>query len=185
MAADLPGVQRLIVLVDRNPIRKVLALLPLAALPGLSFCFKLEQASPVRALALTDDGLWHVGGTWVASSGGLVFADRVPTTPHADLAAWQQTLALLGRLKPATVVPSHGPVHQGDHALQQTRAYLQWLDADFARWAAAGWGFNEVLRATPTEPFGCWAAWPAEYTRNVAHLYPRYERAALQLAKPP
>ena len=70
VSADLPGVQRLIVLVDRNPIRKVLELQPLAALPGVSFRFKLEQASPVRALALTADGIWHVGGTLVDASGG-------------------------------------------------------------------------------------------------------------------
>jgi hypothetical protein len=44
---------------------------------------------------------------------------------------------------------------------------------------------NEVLRATPPEAFTHWAAWPAEYTRNVAHLYSRYERAALQGAKRP
>ena len=70
VSAGLPGVQRLIVLVDRNPIRKVLELQPLAALPAVSFRFKLEQGSPVRALAQTADGVWHVGGTWVDSSGG-------------------------------------------------------------------------------------------------------------------
>ena len=70
VSTDLAGVQRLIVLVDRNPIRKVLELQPLAAQPGVSFRFKLEQASPVRALAQTADGVWHVGGTWVDSSGG-------------------------------------------------------------------------------------------------------------------
>ena len=32
--------------------------------------------------------------------------------------------------------------------------------------------------------FTRWAAWTAATTRNVAHLYPRYERAALQRAKP-
>ena len=70
VAVDLPGVQHLIVLVDRNPIRKVLELQPITALPAVSFRFKLEQASPVRALAQTADGLWHVDGTWVDSAGG-------------------------------------------------------------------------------------------------------------------
>jgi sulfur-oxidizing protein SoxY len=88
VAADLPGVQRLIVLVDRNPIRKVLELQPLAAQPGLSFRFKLEQASPVRALALTADGVWHAGGTWVDSAGG---GCTVPGGSRAD-GSWTQTL---------------------------------------------------------------------------------------------
>ena len=121
----------------------------------------------------------------VLFAGGLVFADRVPTTPHADPGAWLRALDLLAPVATATVVPSHGPVHEGARGLQQTRSYLQWLDSSFARWAGAGWEVNEVLRAAPPEAFTRWAVWPAEYTRNVAHLYPRYERAALQRGKPP
>ena len=116
----------------------------------------------------------------VAFVGGLVFVDRVPTTPHADPPGWLRSLDALSGLKLGTVVPSHGPVHEGLRGVQQTRAYLQWLDSSFTQWAAQGWEMNEVLRAPPPEPFARWAAWPAEYTRNVAHLYPRYERAALQ-----
>lgn len=88
VAADLPGVQRLIVLVDRNPIRKVLELQPLAAQPAVSFRFKLEQASPVRALAQTSDGVWHVGGTLVDSAGG---GCTVSGASRAD-GSWTQTL---------------------------------------------------------------------------------------------
>jgi len=121
----------------------------------------------------------------VAFVGGLVFADRVPTTPHADLPAWLGALDALAAQKPGLIVPSHGPVHEGQRGLLQTRAYLQWLDASFSRWAAQGWEMNEVLRAPPPEAFARWAAWPAEYTRNVAHLYPRYERAVLQRPKTP
>jgi quinoprotein relay system zinc metallohydrolase 1 len=121
----------------------------------------------------------------VAFVGGLVFADRVPTTPHADLPLWLHALDTLAGLKLQTVVPSHGPVHEGTRGLQQTRAYLQWLDASFTRWASQGWEMNEVLRAPVPDPFGRWAAWPAEYTRNVANLYPRYERASLQRSKGP
>lgn len=69
-AQGLPGVQRILVLVDRNPIRKVLELTPSAALPTLGFRFKLEQASPVRAAVQTRDGTWHLGGTLVEASGG-------------------------------------------------------------------------------------------------------------------
>ena len=36
VSTDLPGVQRLMVPVDRNPIRKVLELQPLSALPAVS-----------------------------------------------------------------------------------------------------------------------------------------------------
>jgi sulfur-oxidizing protein SoxY len=88
VSADLHSVQRIVVLVDRNPIRKVLELQPLAAQPAVSFRFKLEQASPVRAAVLTADGLWHVGGTLVDSAGG---GCTVAGATRAD-GSWTQTL---------------------------------------------------------------------------------------------
>ena len=95
ISTDLTGVQRMLVLVDRNPIRKVLELQPLLALPTVSFRFKLEQASPVRAAVLTADGLWHVGGTLVDSAGG---GCTVPGATRSD-GSWTQTLGQVsGRL---------------------------------------------------------------------------------------
>ena len=69
-ADGLAEVELITVIVDRNPIRKVLEYFPLSSLPRVSFRFKLEQASPVRAAVKTRDGVWHVGGVWVDSAGG-------------------------------------------------------------------------------------------------------------------
>ncbi|MFM2052274.1 MAG: hypothetical protein RL456_311 [Pseudomonadota bacterium] len=88
---DLPGVDRIVVLVDRNPIRKVLEYQPMRALPSVSFRFKLEQASPVRAAARTADGVWHVGGTLVDSAGG---GCTVSGATRRD-GSWTQTLGLV------------------------------------------------------------------------------------------
>lgn len=100
--ARLPGVQRILVVVDRNPIRKVLELQPMAAQPAVGFRFKLEQASPVRALAQTADGVWHVGGTLVDSAGG---GCTVPGGSRAD-GSWSQTLGQVsGRLFTAQSSP--------------------------------------------------------------------------------
>ena len=91
----LGPVEEIVVLVDRNPIRKVLSYLPLQALPALAFRFKLEQASPVRAIARTRDGLWHAGGTWVDSAGG---GCTVAGATRKD-GSWSQTLGeVTGRL---------------------------------------------------------------------------------------
>lgn len=91
----LGPVDEVVVLVDRNPIRKVLSFFPLQALPALAFRFKLEQASPVRALARTRDGVWHAGGTWVDSAGG---GCTVPGATRRD-GSWTQTLGdVSGRL---------------------------------------------------------------------------------------
>lgn len=91
----LGPIEQIVVLVDRNPIRKVLAYEPLQALPALAFRFKLEQASPVRAAARTRDGTWHVGGTWVESAGG---GCTVSGASRKD-GSWSQTLGeVSGRL---------------------------------------------------------------------------------------
>jgi sulfur-oxidizing protein SoxY len=84
----LADVQRVVVLVDRNPIRKVLEYEPLAALPAIGFRFKLEQGSPVRAAVRTRSGTWHVGSAWVDSTGGGCAVNGVS---RAD-GSWSRTL---------------------------------------------------------------------------------------------
>lgn len=69
-AAALGAVERLVVWVDRNPIRRVLEYRPLRMRATISLRFKLEQASPVRVAALTADGRWHLGHHFVDSAGG-------------------------------------------------------------------------------------------------------------------
>ncbi|MFT3664925.1 quinoprotein relay system zinc metallohydrolase 1 [Piscinibacter sp.] len=120
----------------------------------------------------------------VVFAGGLVFAQRVPTTPHAQPAVWLQSLREFGGLPLKTLVPSHGPVRADASAVAETQRYLQWLDSSFRTLAEQGAEMNEVLRAEAPAEFRGWAAFGTEYTRNVAHLYPRYEQAVLKAAKP-
>ncbi len=82
------GVERIQVVVDRNPVREVLTYEPLRALPMLAFRIRMEQASPVRAMVQTADGRWHVGGTWVQAAGG---GCTVPGATRAD-GSWSRTL---------------------------------------------------------------------------------------------
>lgn len=84
----LENVQHVIVIADFNPIVKVLEFSPRGASPTLHFRMKLQQGSPVRAMAQTRDGVWHIGGTWVEASGGGC------TTPSTGRAAldWHKTL---------------------------------------------------------------------------------------------
>ena len=119
----------------------------------------------------------------IAFVGGLVFAQRVPTTPHAEPLLWLDSLQRLAPLARGTVVPSHGPVHADGSGMAQTTRYLRWLDDQFTTWAAAGWDMNEVLRGPVPAEFRGWAAFDTEYLRNVAHLYPGYERRALGTAR--
>lgn len=118
----------------------------------------------------------------VAFVGGLAFSRRVPTTPHARVGEWLLSLQALQALGLKTVVPSHGPVFADGSGLDQTRRYLQWLDDHFRLAAQQGLEMNELLRAPVPSEFKAWAAFDTEYLRNVAHLYPLYEREALRPA---
>lgn len=64
------GIEQILVIADRNPVREVLNFEPLLALPMLAFRMRMEQATPVRAMVKTRDGAWHVGGVWVQAAGG-------------------------------------------------------------------------------------------------------------------
>jgi sulfur-oxidizing protein SoxY len=63
-------VQEILVIADLNPIQKILSFTPVHALPALSFRFKVEQSTPIRAAMRTPDGVWHVGGVWLSAAGG-------------------------------------------------------------------------------------------------------------------
>lgn len=69
-ARALDNVTKLIVFADLNPIVHVLTLTPHKAKPYISFRMKVEQGTPVRAAALTKDGVWHVGGVFLDAAGG-------------------------------------------------------------------------------------------------------------------
>lgn len=133
-----------------------------------------------------DDLLLIDHSTGVLFAGGLVFADRVPTAPHARLLPWMHSLRTVqgwidqGLVR--TVVPSHGPVHTGRKGVDQTLDWLQWLHERLQSSATQGLDLSEVLRLSIPSRFAAWAAMPAEYVRSVTYLFPKYENE--QLAQP-
>lgn len=76
-ADTLGEVEEVVVIADHNPIVKVLQFRPIAARAALSFRVKLQQATPIRAIARTKDGVWHAGGMWVDATGGGCTAPSV------------------------------------------------------------------------------------------------------------
>ncbi len=134
-----------------------------------------------------DDLVLRDHSTGVIFAGGLVFADRVPTTPHADFERWRRSLALIEEWLASghfqTVVPSHGPVHVGNRGVRQTLDWLDWLTTHMAANANAGRDLAEVLHLAPPDRFARWAAQPVELHRTLVQWYPRYEQKALTNAK--
>lgn len=69
-ARGIDNVKRIALFVDYGPIPHILDYYPGEAEPWLSFRFKIDQATPVRAAVQTEDGAWHLGGTEVDAAGG-------------------------------------------------------------------------------------------------------------------
>lgn len=101
----------------------------------------------------------------------LVFMDRAPTTPHADLARWHTSLDRLQDLPIELLVPGHGPVTAGHRAIEQTRGYLTWLEATLTSAAARGLVEAEVIGLPIDPPFDELAVVEEEFLRSVSHLY--------------
>lgn len=101
----------------------------------------------------------------------LVFMDRAPTTPHADIDHWQGSLDQLQQLPIKTLVPGHGPVTEGSVAIEQTRGYLTWLAKTL--WSAADRGLveAEVIDLPIDARFDQLAVVREEFVRSVSHLY--------------
>lgn len=119
----------------------------------------------------------------VLFAGDLVFNERAPTTPHADISHW---LAALERLEAITrepgfraLVPGHGAIAGDATPIRRTRAWLTWLQGAMRESARAGLEMNEVLlRPLPAEFAGLPVA-ASEYRRSVGHLFPAAETEAL------
>ncbi len=87
-ARALPGVKKLVVFADLNPIQHVATLGIAKAAPFLALRMKVEQATPVRAGAQTEDGVWHVGGVFLDAAGG---GCSTPSMARQD-ADWSDTV---------------------------------------------------------------------------------------------
>ncbi len=87
-ARALDDVKKLIIFADLNPIIHVMTLSPRKAKPYISFRMKVEQATPIRAAALTSDGVWHVGGVFLDAAGGGCSAPAMAR----QMADWSETV---------------------------------------------------------------------------------------------
>ena len=120
--------------------------------------------------------------TGVLFAGGVVFHNRAPTTPHANLDAWIAELQTLQSLPFKIIVPSHGPIAPDHGPIEQTLDYVSWLRDTFQKAAQAGLDMAEVLNIELPERFRDMAVLEAEYPRSVSHLYGDYEAADWPLA---
>lgn len=122
----------------------------------------------------------------VLFTGDLLFHGRAPTTPHADIPQWLESLAQLEVITRDSrfrwLVPGHGLPTQDSTPIQQTRAWLLWLQQRLRDSAEAGLSMNETLQQPLPPEFATLPLAQVEYRRSVERYYPAAEMAALRAA---
>ena len=110
-----------------------------------------------------------------AAARDLVFLDRAPTTPNANIEHWRIALANLGGIPHRLLVPGHGPAEESTRGIAETRNWLAAIE-DLIRG-----GFEKGLDVTEAIalPLPAWTDRIAlarfEFERSVMHLYPKLE----------
>lgn len=118
--------------------------------------------------------------TGVLFTGDLAFMFRTPTTPHADIATWQQAIASLDGTDKALIFPGHGPQDEKGESLEQTADYLHWLDDNLRTSVEQGLTMNEAMALPIPSRFNSLSVLRTEYERSVVHLYPQLEDSIMQ-----
>jgi len=89
---DVELIKKIVVFVDLNPISHIITFTPKKNIkPIFSTKIKLQQPSPVRAAVLDSNGIWHIGGSFIRTSGG-----GCTTPPERDS---EKSLASLLKIK--------------------------------------------------------------------------------------
>lgn len=140
---------------------------------GRSFTLMALSGHSGGDLALRDER------TQTLLAGDLVFHDRAPATPNADLARWRAALDTLAATPHRLLVPGHGPLDADGRAIAQTRDWLDWLEQTLHDAVARGLDMVEAGELPIPERFATMAAARYELQRSVVHFYPTLEAEML------
>ncbi|EIJ43390.1 Zn-dependent hydrolase, glyoxylase [Beggiatoa alba B18LD] len=120
--------------------------------------------------------------TGVLFTGGIVFYQRMPTTPSVtQLSDWLDELDTVEKIPFKVLFPSHGVATTDKQAIIQTRDYLHWLQKTLTDAAEAGRDMAEVMQIPLPDRFITWGVGHPEFVRSVVHLYPTLEVNSLYL----
>ncbi len=154
--------------------------LPTVALTGDVEDFGNRRFRPMAMRGHTESDLVLFEETsGLMFAGDLVFLDRAPTTPHADIERWRISLANLGGIPHNRLIPGHGPVEEGERGITQTRAWIELIDAMIKDAFERGLDINEAIALELPEWTNKIAVARYEYERSVMHLYPKLEAERL------
>ena len=115
----------------------------------------------------------------VLFAGDLVFYERAPSTPSADIPLWLESLARLKSVPFSVLVPGHGPVTENAEPIDQTADYVDWLLTTLQSLAEDGLSMAEAIQQRIAERFTSLEVVQTEYERSVVHLYGGIEESLL------
>lgn len=119
--------------------------------------------------------------TGVLFSGDLAFYNRAPTTPHADITIWQQSIETIAAIDKQLILPGHGLRDSNNESLVQTSDYLNWLNNSLQDAASLGLTMNEAMALPIPERFRSIDLVETEYQRSVVHLFLAFEESLMPL----
>lgn len=108
--------------------------------------------------------------------GDLLFHNRAPSTPTADLTKWRESLSALQALPHGSAIPGHGPYDpSGVAAIAQTQDWIDWLEPALVNAVKSGLDMVEAGNMPIPQRFAQLAAARYELQRSVSHFYPMLE----------
>jgi glyoxylase-like metal-dependent hydrolase (beta-lactamase superfamily II) len=108
-------------------------------------------------------------------AGGLVDWLRIPDVQDGDLRGWSAALDALAALRPAVVVPGHGPA-AGPASIGITARYLAELEGRVLDLLRRGAALSEVPDAAALADFAGWDQADTIHRRNASVVFVRKER---------
>lgn len=117
-------------------------------------------------------------------AGDLVFHQRAPTVPHADVTVWLGQLETIATLPWQRLVPGHGPLVEDPAQLAAMTDYLTWLKTLARDAVDSGESLAEVMAEPVPDRFGDMVGVGVEFQRAMLTLFRAYEAAQLDSEVP-
>jgi glyoxylase-like metal-dependent hydrolase (beta-lactamase superfamily II) len=132
-----------------------------------------------------EDLMMYVEPDRLLFAGDLIFAGRVPFVGNADSAGWLKAMDKMIALKPAVVVPGHGPASRDvERDLVLTRDYLAFLRDAMGKAVADLEPFDDAYAKTDWSRYRGLPAFEQANRINAYGTYLLMEQEMLKGAKP-
>jgi glyoxylase-like metal-dependent hydrolase (beta-lactamase superfamily II) len=132
-----------------------------------------------------EDVMLYVVEDRLLFAGDLLFAGRVPFVGTADSKGWLKAMDMMIAIKPAVVVPGHGPASTDvARDLALTRDYLVYLRETMGRAVRDFESFDDAYSRTDWSRFRSLPAFDQSNRLNAYGTYLLLEQEALQQSRP-